>query len=115
MMNTGAPGGDDGRLALCAGSSVRRDEYGNAKGGVRTPYVDVPAARYVGAKRGSIGCFLDGAKYPFSKAKLRSIYGDHAGYVAKVRASASALEAQHWLTPADSAAIVKEAERAQIP
>jgi len=36
-------------------------------------------------------------------------------YVAKVRANAAALEAQHWLTPSDSAAIVQEAERAQVP
>jgi hypothetical protein len=91
------------------------DAYGNAKGGVRTPYVDVPTARWVGAKRGGFGCFCDGYKYPFEKAKLKSTYGDHAAYVAKVRASASALEAQHWLTPADSQAIVKEAERAQVP
>jgi hypothetical protein len=111
----GAPVATTGDSPFVPDQAFVVDEYGNAKGGVRTPYVDVPAARYVGAKRGSIGCFLDGAKYPFSKAKLKSIYGDHAGYVAKVRASASALEAQHWLTPADSAAIVKEAERAQIP
>jgi hypothetical protein len=91
------------------------DAYGNAEGGVRTPYVDVPTARWVGARRGGFGCFFQGYKFPFDQAKLKSLYGDHAAYVAKVRASVSELQQQHWLTPADSAAIVREAERIQIP
>ena len=91
------------------------DAQGNAKGGVRTPYVDIPTARWIGAKVGSFRCFFQGYKYPLDKSQLQRLYGTHAAYVSKVRASVAALEAQHWLTPTDSAAIVQEAERAQVP
>jgi hypothetical protein len=91
------------------------DAHGNAKGGIRTPYVDVPTVRWVGAKAGGFQCFPLGYKYPFSKEELRTLYSTHDAYVAKVRASAAALEEQHWLTPGDGAAIVQEAERAQVP
>jgi hypothetical protein len=91
------------------------DEYGNAKGGVRSPYVDVPTARWIGAKRGGFGCFFQGYKYEFDKRRLRSLYHDHAEYVARVRASASSLARQRWLTRTDTAAIMKEAEGAAVP
>jgi len=91
------------------------DAHGNAKGGIRTPYVDVPTPRWVGARGGVWQCLFQGYKYPFPKEKLLTLYSTHDAYVAKVRASAAALEAQHWLTASDSAAIVQEAERAQVP
>jgi hypothetical protein len=86
------------------------DALGNAKGGVRTPHVDVPTARWIGAKAGAFRCLFYGYKLEFDEKKLASLYNDHDAYVKKVRASASRLERQRWLTPADAAAIVREAE-----
>jgi hypothetical protein len=91
------------------------DEQGNAKGGVRTPYVDVPTARWVGAKAGPFRCLFVGYKFELGQAKLRSLYKNHDDYVSKVRASASRLERERWLTPDDAAAIVREAERSPTP
>ncbi len=91
------------------------DAEGNAKGGLRTPYVDVPTARWIGAKSGAFQCLFYGYKFPFDRAALTRLYGDHAGYVAKVRTSAAALRKQGWLTAVDSAAIVREAEAAKVP
>jgi hypothetical protein len=91
------------------------DAQGNAKGGVRTPYVDVPTARWIGAKTGGFQCLFQGYKHEFDKAELKRLYGNHDGYVAKVRASAAKLEEQHWLMPTDAAAIVREAEQAHVP
>ena len=91
------------------------DESGNAKGGVRSPAIDVPAARWVGAKTGGFRCLFAGYKIPFDGARLRSLYGDHESYVAKVRASVVALREAGWLTPTDSAAIVREAEMSHVP
>ena len=91
------------------------DAMGNAKGGVRTPYVDVPTARWVGAKAGPFRCLFVGYKIGFDQAKLRSLYQDRDDYVSKVRASASQLERQRWLTADDAADIVREAEGSPMP
>ncbi len=84
--------------------------WGNAKGGVRTPYVDVPTARWVGAKAGPFRCLFVGYKIDFDDAKLRSLYKNPDDYLTKVRASAARLERERWLTPADAAEIVREAQ-----
>jgi hypothetical protein len=91
------------------------DQFGNAKGGVRSPYVDVPTARWVGAKSGPFVCLFHGYKIPFDGARLRQLYGSHNRYVSSVRSSVKELVAQRWLTPADGEQIVQEAERSDIP
>lgn len=91
------------------------DELGNAQGGVRTPYVDVPTARWVGAKSGSFVCLFHGYKFPFDSERLRQLYGSHAGYVKSVQESVKTLVAQRWLTATDGDRIVQEAEDADVP
>jgi hypothetical protein len=88
------------------------DNLGNAKGGVRTPYVDVPTARWVGAKAGPFRCLFLGYKIEFDPARLRSLYKGRDDFVNRVRARATELERQRWLTSGDAAEIVREAERA---
>lgn len=101
--------------------AFRKDANGNAVGGVRTPYLDVPTARWVGAKEAAdpsapgFGCFFEGYKYSFSREKLRELYPTHADYVEKVTRSASALEEQRWLTPEDRVEIIAEAETRELP
>ena len=87
------------------------DAFGNAKGGVRTPYVDVPTARWVGAKAGPFRCLFVGYKIELDRARLRSLYKDPDDFVNKVRTRTTELERQRWLTRADAAEIVREAER----
>ena len=91
------------------------DAYGNAEGGVRTPYVDVPTVSWIGPKAGVLECMLEVHKYPLKEPELQRLYSTHEAYVAKVRASVEALEAQHWLTPEDGAAIVQEARELKVP
>jgi hypothetical protein len=91
------------------------DQFGNAKGGVRTPYVDVPTARWIGAKTPAFQCMFEGYKFAFDGSTLRKLYPTHDAYVAKVRRSAETLQRQKWLTPTDAAAIVQEAEQAKVP
>jgi hypothetical protein len=76
--------------------STRVDQLGNAQGGVRFPQVSVPIACYgVGAD----ACLLFGYTAPFDAAKCRSLYGDHAKYVARVQAAAEQLVAERLLLP----------------
>jgi hypothetical protein len=92
------------------------DAWGNAKGGVRTPYVDVPTARWVGAKSGqAFQCMFLGYKLPFDAAKLKEIHGDRTRYVERVRESAARLEKERWITPEDAKEIVREAESFRWP
>ena len=87
------------------------DPYGNARGGVRLPVVEVPTARWVGAKTGAFTCLFVGYKYPFGKAELARWYPGPAAYKARLRAAVARLRAAHWLTPEDSAEILRAAEQ----
>ncbi|MFL6606485.1 MAG: alpha/beta hydrolase domain-containing protein [Steroidobacteraceae bacterium] len=91
------------------------DELGNAKGGVRTPYVDVPTARWVGAKSGPFVCLFHGYKFPFDSTRLRQLYGTREGYVKSVETSVKSLVTQRWLTPADGNSIIRDAQRTNLP
>jgi hypothetical protein len=61
-----------------ANGAIVVDALGNAKGGVRSPYVDISTARYVAARyvRNLIG-----VEMPFSAEQLRSLYGPRADYL----------------------------------
>jgi hypothetical protein len=88
------------------------DELGNAKGGVRTPHVDVPTARWIGAKAGeAFQCMFFGYKIDFDGRRLDTLYGTPERYVEKVRASAEQLERDRWITTEDAKAIVREAQQ----
>ena len=69
-------------------AALVRDEYGNVRGGVRTPYVDVPIATLSGeGQSGDTMCFLFGATELFDNATLATLYPDHATYVAGVESA----------------------------
>ncbi len=91
-------------IATNPDGSTQLDEFGNALGGVRYPPVSVPIARYgVGS---TPSCLLFGFTAPFDATKRRTLYGDHAGYVAKVQADAQALADKRLLRSADVASFV---------
>jgi hypothetical protein len=101
------------------GSLMLLDEYGNARGGVRSPYVDVPVMRYAvrnqGASppvpnaqpwvalRGEAGinqlCGLVGYQQPLPADTLKRLYRNKADYEAKVRQRLTELERQGWSLP----------------
>lgn len=83
------------------------DEHGNAKGGVRTPWLDVPTARLAGTgNSGAAFGFLIGVTEPFDPAKLAQLYpGGRADYLTRFdRALAAAVEAG-FILAADQADI----------
>lgn len=71
------------------------DELGNAKGGIRTSYVDAPIAKLSGLgqpgdiSEGSI-CTLFGTTDMFDEATLAALYLDHAAYITAVENSTNA-------------------------
>ncbi len=100
------------------GRVLKRDEHGNALGGVRTPAVDAPIASYTGQNQGAeagILCWLFGTTTPFSTAKLKTLYPTHADYVNKVTTTAQAAVTRGHLLPADQNALVTKAQAAAVP
>jgi len=91
------------------------DGLGNAIGGVRTPYVDVPTATWRGNRDGPGGCMLLGYSIPFNRERLGALYASHSEYARKVFADVERLQSQRWLTPADANEIVTEARAASVP
>jgi hypothetical protein len=98
------------------GSLMALDEHGNPKGGIRTPYVDVPVVRHGVpnegavpptpdavpwvALRGEAGidqlCRLTGYQIAMTAPELRKLYGTREQYVAKVRQRVDELTRQGW-------------------
>ncbi|HET8698737.1 MAG TPA: alpha/beta hydrolase domain-containing protein [Gammaproteobacteria bacterium] len=102
---------DDSMMAL--------DAHGNPQGGVRTPYVDVPVAKYRpvntavepvianpsayvkanGLQGAQTMCRLSAWQEPMSAAQLKELYGSKRDYVRKFEARLGELEQQGWSLP----------------
>ena len=101
------------------GSTMMLDANGNPLGGIRSPYVDVPTAKYApvntavdpvianpseyvranGLQGAQIMCRLSAYQEPFSQAKLRELYGSKREYLRKFEARLDELEKQGWSLP----------------
>jgi hypothetical protein len=95
-------------LAAPSAPQPALDESGHARGGVRTPYVDVPLASYATGSKGPGSCPEMGHLTPFDKARLRMLYGDARGYATKLKASVDRLVKERWLTPGDARRVTAE-------
>jgi hypothetical protein len=109
-------GGDAGRPPAAprlelSGDGFALDEHGNARGGIRTPHVDVPAAVLSGLGNGGADiAFLTGRTEPFPRERLVELYGGRDAYVARFRESAEATVAAGFFVTEDLEEIVGIAE-----
>lgn len=92
-----------------------RDEHGNARGGLRSPYVDLPFATYYphckpNEYQPESASDLRGTQTLFDADKLRAIHGTPESYAERVAAQADNLVAERWLLP-EEAELVKEQAR----
>jgi hypothetical protein len=78
-------------------------------GGVRSSYVDVPAASYTTTTPGPGTCRELGSTMPFDSAKMDSLYGSRKTYQAKVAESVDAMVKDRWITKTDGQKIKAEA------
>jgi hypothetical protein len=101
--------------------TVAHDRFGNALGGVRTPFLDVPTATYsptdtVAHDTDISGlCSLIGYSTPFSHATLHSLYRTHGDYVARVAMESRDLGRQGFWLPSDAQQVVQQAAEADVP
>src|SRR5918996_690155 len=79
------------------GGEIELDQNGNAVGGLRSTYVDVPHATHSPLNSGpDPNCLPLGSQLPFSQETLRSLYGNHGGYVSRVNRRLSELVREGW-------------------
>jgi hypothetical protein len=115
------------------GSMMWLDAHGNVRGGLPSPYVNVPTAKYgvrnAGANpypenlhpwadRGEEGinslCRLAGYQIDFSRAELRALYRDKRTYRAKLEESMNALIEQGWFLPIYRDVVLTDADRVEF-
>ena len=105
-------------MVNAAGTAVVRDVYGNAMGGVRSPYMDVPIAilsgENVSVQNESDICFLFGKTQWLDSDTLNSLYPDKATYVTAVSDSAQQLVESGYLLPEDAAIIIDAAKESPV-
>jgi hypothetical protein len=83
--NDEAPTSVDRLKVTTDGSAFELDENGNALGGLRSPYVEAPAAVLSGLGQNSkVFCGLFGTTELFDRSAMISLYGDQQGYIAAV-------------------------------
>ena len=111
------------------GSIMALDEFGNARGGIRNPYVDVPARKYgvrnegatppitnahpFVAVRGEAAqnqlCGLAGYEMALTPAQLKKLYKDKRDYQEKVAKRYDELTKQGWALPVYRDVVVADA------
>jgi len=98
---------------------VKLDEYGNAIGGVRNPYVEIPVATYYGQshpldKESGFFCSLAGYSEPFDNDKIKSLYPTKEDYLNKVNTMVDSMVGEGFLTKRDGERIKKEAQGVSV-
>jgi hypothetical protein len=102
------------------GSAVALDQYGNAKGGVRNVFVDVPIATNGVLGKGKTPaqdrlCQLGGTKVPLPVEVLGKLYKDGADYQSRVNKRLDELVRDGWFLPEYATDARADAKAARIP
>jgi len=105
------------RFAIDAASKTyTRDEWGNVKGGIRTPLVDAPVDTLSGESAGgSVVCILFGQTHPLSAEQLATLYSSRADYRRKYRAAVRRAVASGFVLADDRPDLLAMAQPERIP
>jgi hypothetical protein len=111
------------------GSVMALDEHGNARGGIRNVYVDVPVKKYGVRNEGAVPpipnahpfvavrgeaaqnqlCGLAGYEIAFSQAELKQLYKDKKEYLRRVERSLNDSTKQGWFLSVYRSAVMADA------
>jgi len=98
------------RAEFDAAGVIKKDQFGNAMGGLRLPPIRVPVATY----NASV-CALLGTTVPLTPAQLLELYPTHADYVNKMIQAVNAAVAEGIVLPVDGAQMLRKVDRSFIP
>ena len=96
------------------GIRVKLDENGNAMGGLRNPYVEIPVATWYGQSRpldqdSAFFCMLAGYSRPFDNDRIRSLYPAKEDYLSRVNTMVDSMVRERFLMASDGEKIKREA------
>jgi len=102
------------------GSPLALDEHGNAKGGIRNVWVDVPTATHGVQGKGRTPqqdrlCQLGGTKVALADDVLRKLYKSNADYVARVEQRMKQLISEGWFLPEYADMVRADAKAVRLP
>ena len=102
------------------GSALALDEYGNAKGGIRNIWVDVPTATNGVFGKGKTEaqdrlCQLAGTKVPLADATLTKLYPTTGDYAKKAEQRLSELIAQGWFLAEYADMVRRDVHATRLP
>ena len=111
--------------------ALRRDAFGNAVGGIRTPWIEAPLATYVPSSTPAPGmrpsrwappgadpthiAALTGSARPFSERVVRELYASREDYVRRYAAACDRLVEEGLLLTEDAAELVADARERPLP
>jgi hypothetical protein len=81
---------------------MAKDASGNAIGGIRSPYVDVPAAVYTTTVPGPGTCRELGSVTPFTWSQLEAHYGTYANFSTRFNQAVDKMMMEGFLTASDA-------------
>jgi hypothetical protein len=119
-ISKGVPPPPAARIELEAdGRTVKRDANGNALGGVRSVFVDVPTASIMPTSLAPGGvvrnpCAYAGYQLDFGPDKLQQLYRTHARYVQQVRKNNDRLVRDRFLLHANARELVSAAQASNV-
>jgi hypothetical protein len=97
------------------GTALLVDDLGAARGGIRTPQVDVAVAALSGlGQTGNAFCGLFGTTRPLDGGELTARHGDRATFLSRWRAATDAAVRSGAVLAADAARIVAVAEASDV-
>jgi hypothetical protein len=105
------------RVAVTSGDAptIERDQFGNARGGIRLPQLEVPTATLSGEPGGGPGfCSLFGFTAAFETGQLASLYPSQGDYIAKFEQATDRAVRQGFILPADGKEAKADASRSGI-
>lgn len=98
-LDDGVPMPRAGRIERDPAGGLVRDEFGNAKGGIRLPWMDHPDARYVGVI--SENNPLEGGMMPFSEARMKELYGSEQAWLGLLERQLRQMAKDRWIAEED--------------
>ena len=94
--------------------AIDRDSFGNSLGGIRLAEHAVATAVNSGENSGGGFCFLTGSHEDFPRARLAQLYMSHTSYVSDVKVATDRNLKAGYITKADAAKTIADAERSDI-
>jgi hypothetical protein len=114
-IRTGAPAAPSINFERDASGVLVRDADGKVKGGVRLAQFTAPTADQKAAPNGMMfPCSISGWHRYYTPAELRSLYGNHSGYVAQVTHAMLKAAKDGYILAADALSAIRDAEKSDV-